>query len=57
MFVRYSGDSSVFSPLGETIWQHSHHPIAHTVTLNKETLLEIRNTLPFLKDADNFIIH
>ncbi|MBJ6915464.1 carbon-nitrogen family hydrolase, partial [Vibrio cholerae] len=27
----YSGDSSVFGPLGETLWQHSYDPAVHTV--------------------------
>ncbi len=52
----YSGDSSVFGPLGETIWQHSHTEAIHTITLEKETLTAIREKLPFLKDADKFML-
>lgn len=52
----YSGDSSVFGPLGETIWQHSHTEAIHTITLEKETLTAVREKLPFLKDADKFML-
>lgn len=54
--ILYSGDSSVFGPLGETIWQRSHEVAVHTVTLDKDTVLNTRQQLPFLKDADRFII-
>jgi predicted amidohydrolase len=54
--VHYNGDSSVFAPLGETIWQQSNDACVHTVTLNKEALQQVRNDLPFLKDADRFVI-
>ncbi|MBC7552790.1 MAG: amidohydrolase [Taibaiella sp.] len=52
----YSGDSSVFGPLGETVWQQSDTPACHTVTLDKELLLQTRNQLPFLNDADKFAL-
>ena len=52
----YSGDSSVFGPLGEPLWQHSHTPICHTITLEKETLQKVRTSLPFLADADKFLM-
>lgn len=54
--LEYSGDSSAFGPLGEVLWQHSHEEAAHTVTLDKEHLLDTRKKLPFLNDADKFII-
>lgn len=54
--VHYSGDSSVFGPLGETIWQQSNDACIQTVALNKEALQQVRNDLPFLKDADRFVI-
>jgi len=52
----YTGDSSVFGPLGETIWQQSDTEAVHTVTLDKEHLRHTRTSLPFLNDADKFML-
>jgi len=52
----YTGDSSVFGPLGEKIWQQHNDVVSHTVTLDKETLNKVRTELPFLNDADKFIL-
>jgi predicted amidohydrolase len=52
----YSGDSSVFDPLGEKIWQHAETPACHTVTLQYSRLQQVRTKLPFLNDADKFIL-
>ncbi len=52
----YTGDSSVFGPLGETLWQHSGTAVVHTVTLDKQALQKVRTSLPFLSDADKFIL-
>ncbi|XZF13118.1 amidohydrolase [Chitinophagaceae bacterium MMS25-I14] len=55
--IHYSGDSSVFGPLGETIWQDkSGTALMHTVTLEKNTLDEARGHFPFLNDADRFLL-
>ncbi|RYE25991.1 MAG: amidohydrolase [Sphingobacteriales bacterium] len=54
--IKYSGDSSVFGPLGEPIWQNIGEVTTHTVTLKKEHLTEIRGQFPFLKDADKYLI-
>ncbi len=54
--LKYSGDSSVFGPLGEVLWQESGKTSIYTVTLDKEVLTDVRTRLPFLKDADNFIL-
>lgn len=54
--IVYEGESSVFSPLGETIWQQAHDVAVHTVTLDKEILQTTRANLPFLKDGDKFLI-
>jgi len=53
----YSGDSSVIDPLGEVVFQESKKETVHTFTLDKSTLTEVRQKLPFLKDADSFVIH
>lgn len=54
--IHYNGDSSVFGPLGETIWQYPSVPVMHTVVLDKTTLHDARSHFPFLKDVDKFII-
>ncbi len=53
---QYTGDSSVFGPLGETLWQHSDTEATHTVTLDKSSLENARLSLPFLADADKFLL-
>lgn len=52
----YSGDSSAFGPLGETLWQQTGSAVTHTVTLDKEVLDKARSSFPFLNDADQFIL-
>ena len=52
----YSGDSSVFGPLGETLWQHTGTAACQTITLDKEVLNNTRTQLPFLNDADKFVL-
>ena len=52
----YTGDSSVFGPLGDVIWQKTNEVACHTVTLEKESLQKVRTSLPFLNDADKFIL-
>lgn len=54
--INHSGDSSLFGPLGEIIWQHSNEPAVKTITLEKDALTKARQSFPFLKDADNFVI-
>ncbi len=48
----YTGDSSVFGPLGEMLWQQTGIPACRTVKLEKEVLQKVRNSLPLLNDAD-----
>ena len=52
----YTGDSSLFGPLGEKIWQQANEVACHTVTLEKEILQKVRTDLPFLNDADKFLL-
>jgi omega-amidase len=54
--IVYSGDSSVFGPLGETIWQQSHETAVKTIILEKAKITETRTQFPFLNDADKFLI-
>lgn len=52
----YTGASSVFGPLGQVMWQQEGQAICHTITLEKQLLLQTRATLPFLNDADKFML-
>lgn len=52
----YSGDSMIVDPMGEVLYTKAHEEDIHTITLEKNKLEEIRHKLPFLDDADNFII-
>jgi predicted amidohydrolase len=54
--ITYSGDSSIFDPLGENLWQESGNSVVHTLTLSRQKLEETRSHFPFLGDADKFII-
>jgi predicted amidohydrolase len=54
--IYYSGDSMVINPLGEVIYHKVHEEDIYTITLHKEELEQIREKMPFLKDADPFMI-
>lgn len=54
--IYHSGDSMVVNPMGEILATQAHEPWIHTITLQKEDLDSVRNKLPFLKDADDFLI-
>jgi len=54
--IYHSGDSSVFGPMGELLWQRSDAAVCHTVTLDKEMMIRKRERFPFLEDADPFMI-
>ena len=54
--IYHSGDSMLVNALGETLYHKAHDEDVFTITLQKDSLDEIRNKLPFLKDADDFII-
>ncbi len=52
----YEGASSVFDALGECIWQQIQSEAVYTVELSRRSLEETRSHLPFLRDADGFVI-
>ncbi|MBM3411926.1 MAG: amidohydrolase [Bacteroidetes bacterium] len=52
--VYHSGDSMVIDPLGEILFAQKDQEAIHSITLNKERLIELRQALPFLKDGDKF---
>lgn len=54
--IYYSGHSAVYGPLGEQLWQQADEEAVHTLTLDPQALLQTREKLPFLKDADKFAI-
>lgn len=54
--IYHSGDSMIVDPLGEVLYTKAHEEDIYTITLQKEKLEEIRTKLPFLEDADNFMI-
>ena len=54
--IYHSGDSMVINPLGETIYAKADIADTYTFTIEKENLLSVRKQLPFLKDADGFIL-
>jgi predicted amidohydrolase len=54
--ITYSGDSSVFDPLGEMLWQEADKESVYTIELSRQKLEETRKQFPFLGDADKFLI-
>jgi omega-amidase len=54
--LNYTGDSAVYGPLGEKILEVSNEPAIRTITLEKDLVMNTRVQLPFLNDADNFVI-
>lgn len=54
--IAHSGDSSVFDPLGELMWQETDKAVCHTITIDKERITNARAQFSFLKDADSFVI-
>ena len=54
--IYHSGDSMIVDPLGEILYTKSHDEDIQTTILDKTKLDEIRARLPFLNDADDFLI-
>lgn len=54
--INHSGASMVINPLGEVLYQKEHVDDLFTITLDKQTLEDIRNKFPFWKDADDFLL-
>ena len=54
--IYHSGDSMVVDPLGEILYHKKDEEDIFTLALDKKHLETIRTKLPFLKDADRFII-
>lgn len=54
--IYYSGNSLVIDPLGQVLYHMADEEDVNTITLQKETLEDIRSKFPFWKDADSFNI-
>lgn len=55
--IKYKGESSAFGPLGEPLWQDfSGNALTQTITIEKKHVDETRAKLPFLNDADSFVL-
>jgi omega-amidase len=52
----YSGSSMIVDPLGAVLWQKENEEDVFTTTLEKANLNEVREKLPFWRDADAFVI-
>ena len=54
--IAHCGNSMVLDALGTALYQKQNEEDVFTITLQKDTLLEIRKKFPFLQDADHFNI-
>lgn len=54
--LEYSGDTTVADPLGELVYRQTGIEDVHTTTLEKEKMGQVREKLPFWRDADEFQI-
>ena len=54
--IYHSGDSMIIDPLGEILYHGAEKEDIFTITLQKDTLTDIRQRFPFWRDADSFSI-
>jgi omega-amidase len=54
--IHYPGDSMIVNPLGEPVYRSGERREIFTYTLTLDGLNDVRSKLPFLKDADPFVI-
>lgn len=54
--LSYSGDSMVADSLGKLLYQKENAEDIFTITLDKKHLIEIREKLPFWREADPFLL-
>ena len=54
--VDHSGNSLIADPLGEIVYEKINVEDVFTFTLERSVLDQVRDKLPFLKDADGFMI-
>ncbi len=54
--IYHSGNSMVIDPLGEVLYHKEHDEDIFSITLQKESVEDVRTRFPFWKDADSFFI-
>ena len=54
--IYHSGDSMAIDPLGEILYHKANEEDIHTLKIEKSMIDEVRDKLPFWKDADHFLI-
>jgi len=54
--IPHTGESMVVDAMGEVLYQKKDEEAVYTITLQKGPLETVREKLPFLKDADGFMI-
>jgi len=54
--IYHSGDSMIIDPMGEVLYTKKDEEDIFTIALDKSNVDTIREKLPFLKDADRFMI-
>jgi predicted amidohydrolase len=54
--IYHSGESMIVDPMGSVLYQKEKEADVFTLSLDKSNLDAVREKLPFLKDADNFMI-
>jgi predicted amidohydrolase len=52
----YSGDSSILSPIGDILYQKADIEDIFTVEIQRTTIQDIRERMPFLKDKDEVFV-
>lgn len=54
--IYHSGDSMIIDPMGEVLYHKKDQEDVFTISLDKKHMETIREKLPFLRDADGFLI-
>lgn len=54
--IHHCGDSMIVDPMGEVLYTQKEKEDIYTITLDRAHLDSIRTKLPFLRDADSFMI-
>lgn len=54
--IYHSGDSMVVDPMGDVLYNKKDEEDIFTITLDRDHLEAVRKKLPFLRDADDFLI-
>ncbi len=54
--IYHSGETMIVDAMGGVLYSKAHEEDVFTITLEKNKLEEVRNKLPFLRDADDFFI-